>query len=220
MNQIQTVIYLNVRLAKEICFYNSYIDITKSRGIKNEGEIWTQPSGRKVTKKNGEIIPVGITKKRIFQKLPENYKAKKNDIIQYVENIIAGKFPKLNYLPIRKVQKYTKQRIKSLTGVDVTDFAHALDYSSVRKILKSHGDTKSETSRGQLPINKKDFSLIPEIVDTFDEISLKGDKRKNVITIEYKKEINGVYFYLEEIRTGSGTLVPITMYKRKEETNL
>lgn len=33
-----------------------YLEILKAKK-RNEGEVWTQPSGRKVTKKNGKIVP-------------------------------------------------------------------------------------------------------------------------------------------------------------------
>lgn len=42
---------------------SEFLDILKAKK-RNEGEVWTQPSGRKVTKKNGKIIPVSEGKKQ------------------------------------------------------------------------------------------------------------------------------------------------------------
>lgn len=57
------------------------IEILKAKR-RNEGETWTQPSGRKVTKKNGKIVPVSNLQNRTKvgeqPKRPTNQKQPKN----------------------------------------------------------------------------------------------------------------------------------------------
>jgi hypothetical protein len=67
-----------------------------------------------------------------------------------------------------KIHEFQAKQILREAGVAVPDFkgfSRVLDIYGVRHALREHGDEATETARGQVPIEEKDFGLIPEIVE-------------------------------------------------------
>jgi valyl-tRNA synthetase len=118
---------------------------------------------------------------------------------------------------IGKVSSEAAKLLTNLIGIAITEeFIHSIDRSSINHVLNQHGDEKIETNRGQLKITEKDFEKIVDIISMPDEI-LKGEPNsRNLETITYvKKESDGTYIFIEEIRTGRKELTLNTMYKKK-----
>lgn len=102
-------------------------------------------------------------------------------------------------------------------GIIIDDtWRHTLDNSAVRHALKSHGSPK-EVLRGQIPIKDKDLMLIPEIVASYESLSVEKNKRGQDVIIYTKTMEDGITFYVEEIRLGRRELAASTMYKRKKD---
>ncbi|MFN8264107.1 MAG: hypothetical protein U0T07_11305 [Chitinophagales bacterium] len=71
--------------------------------------------------------------------------------------------------------------------------------------------------RGQIAVKETDFILIPEILKSENIIYSNKDKIGNDCLL-YQAEIDSVYYYIVEIRTGKKQLAMQTMYKRKRKS--
>lgn len=138
-------------------------------------------------------------------------------IIRFVQKArnVVGNLPS-EYLELGPVTSSTAQRIRDLTGIDVSDFKHALDVLGIKHTFRKHGNPQTETPRGQIAVTDDDFALIPEIVGSPDNIE-KGilTKRNRLQTIIYSKKLDGNVYYVETIREGKKRLVIHTLYKAK-----
>jgi ParB/RepB/Spo0J family partition protein len=76
--RIQSIIKSAIILTKSQ-IRNESIDILKGGKRRKDGETWTQPSGRKVTKKNGRIIPVFEKKSKNFNDSKSSKSHNKNE---------------------------------------------------------------------------------------------------------------------------------------------
>ena len=84
------------------------------------------------------------------------------------------------------------KRIYDETGVNVENYNVSINSNEVRKIiLNSHGDTNTETLRGQRPIIKDDIMSIPEIISNFDKVILSKNLYEGKPTLQFFKTING-----------------------------
>ncbi|MCH8317901.1 MAG: hypothetical protein IIA88_05300 [Bacteroidetes bacterium] len=98
------------------------------------------------------------------------------------------------------------------TGLNIEGYSYEIDSSSIRHIFKHHSDKVKETNLKQVAISKKDFLLIPEILENYD-IVVKGKKRKSgTYSIIFIKQIGKTYYIVEEVRKKKKTLALKTMY--------
>lgn len=94
-------------------------------------------------------------------------------------------------------------------------FKHTLDNNAIRHVIKVHGSS-NELLRGQIPITDSDLLLIPEIVSSYDKITVDKNSRKQDVIIYTKTMKDGISFFVEEIRKGRHELAASSMYKRKK----
>jgi hypothetical protein len=119
--------------------YKFFIHIQKGREAKTEGSTWTQPSGRRVTKINGKIVPVKTGRKKKKEK-PEKERRKKKPIEPEKEKKKAEKEEK-------------KQSVLALTGDKYyTFFKKFLDV-----VKKRFGIGRSETIRKNIVEEHKKY---------------------------------------------------------------
>ena len=126
----------------------------------------------------------------------------------------------LEKITITKVKAQNVENAKSM-GIDIDGYNHEISNYFIRHVLKSHGDEKKETSRGNLPVKDEDFMQIPVIIEHPDYV-IFGARRNNENRIIYIKQIEaGTIFYFEEILTGKNnkTLRGNTLYKTKKILN-
>ena len=71
--------------------------------------------------------------------------------------------------------------------------------------------------RGQIPITDEDLLRIPDIVDNYETLDIKQNRRNQDIIIYSRNIGQGVTYYVEEIRFGRRELAASTMYKRKKD---
>ena len=102
-------------------------------------------------------------------------------------------------------------------AIDAT-YKHTIDNSAVRHVMKSHG-SESEALRGQLPITIEDFKVIRKIVEGYDTIKTEKNRRMQDVIIYTKKMVDGITYYVEEIRSGRHELAASTIYKKKKENS-
>jgi hypothetical protein len=123
----------------------------------------------------------------------------------------------LEKIAIGKVDRWTADNAKKV-GVNIEGYEHEISNYFIRHVLKNHGNEKTETKRGNLPITGEDFEKIPDIIEHPD-YAIFGAKRNNGERIIYiKKAKNGTILYFEEILTGkvNKSLRGNTLYKTKK----
>ena len=109
-------------------------------------------------------------------------------------------------------------RILAEAGLAVKDCLHIMDTDSIRHIIKNHGK-QEEAMRGQIPLGREDFLLLPNIFGNPDIIEGGGKTKPGRDTIRYIKTVGGFrYHYAEELRTKKNRLAAVTFYKRKART--
>lgn len=113
----------------------------------------------------------------------------------------------------------TVERIREKTNLDLSGYVHTLDsYGIIHG--ENHHAGEREVLRGQVPITRDDWKLTNEVVNNFDDVSLKAalsDEGNQVL--EFKKKIGDNVFhivYLAKVRTGRKKLVSETMWKQRE----
>jgi hypothetical protein len=110
------------------------------------------------------------------------------------------------------------QKIKEITGIDVSGYKHSIDKSEINHAINRHSNNKVEQSRSQLPITDEDLLNIPEILVAPDNIvGLKKDKMGRE-TIAFEKNIgDGNTLVYAAILTGRRELAFQTMFKKKTD---
>ncbi len=98
---------------------------------------------------------------------------------------------------------------------DVVGFRHTVDAYSARHSFTRHGAAATEEARGQLPVTSDDWSMIPNVLSSPDFIRIVPGTTRGREAIGYWKQVNGLVFYLEEVRTGRHTFAAVTMQKFK-----
>ena len=88
----------------------------------------------------------------------------KTEITELVEFAINSKNTVNKKVSINIVDELEATILKAKTGFDLLGFKRIIDKSSINHAIKEHGNAKTEASRGQIAITKKDFELIPQIV--------------------------------------------------------
>ena len=61
-------------------------------------------------------------------------------------------------------------------------YNHTLDNNAARHAIKSHGEAREEM-RGQIPITDEDLLRIPEIVDHYESLETRKNRRNQDIII-------------------------------------
>ena len=134
-----------------------------------------------------------------------------------------GHEPQLDAVRYSRVTPQEAEAIKGQTGLDVVGASkqpivdHAIDGHALRHLLKKHGDPEAEALRGQLAITREDIEALPDIVGNPDLRVYGGKTKQGVETFWSAKRVNGTVYYLEEVRTKRGLLMPKTMIKAKKE---
>jgi hypothetical protein len=99
---------------------------------------------------------------------------------------------------------------------DVAGFRHTVDSYSARHSLTRHGNVATENPRGGLPVTPNDWAMIPSVLSSPDSIRVVGQTRHGLDAIGYWKRVDGLIYYIEEVRTGRRTLAAVTMQKFRE----
>ncbi|OOF84452.1 phage head morphogenesis protein [Rodentibacter ratti] len=106
---------------------------------------------------------------------------------------------------------------KENIGLDISDWQHSIDESSIRHILKRHGNEKVENERGQRAVTKADILLLPLIIKAFDSIEYTGTTESGNESFLIRKEIDDEIFSVQEIRKRHKKVAVKTMWIRKKK---
>ena len=104
-------------------------------------------------------------------------------------------------------------------NINVLNYNVCLKNNAIKHILKKHSNNK-EILRGQIPISKNDFYLIPEIITQYKKIEKAGITKQKKLVLKISKIINTYsYNLIIYISDKSKSLEIQTMYiiKTKKE---
>ena len=122
-------------------------------------------------------------------------------------------------LLLRQVSDKEVRSIMKVTGIDVSGYSHALNSSDIRHILNSHGVGK-EKQKDQIPLTEDDLSLIPDILDSPEEITKGSPSYRGEPTIRYiKSDPSGSYTVVEVVKQKGKLLSVKTMWKKRIAEN-
>ena len=146
-----------------------------------------------------------------------------NDLFKYYEgelrDFIAEALVTKDRLIKRVISPATQKLVSDLQtkgiSIDLT-YNHTLDNNAARHAMKSHGKAREEM-RGQIPLTNEDLLRIPDIVDNYESLDTRKNRRNQDIIIYSRTIGEGVTYYVEEIRLGRRELAASTMYKRKKD---
>lgn len=114
---------------------------------------------------------------------------------------------------LAKVDPAVANKVKSVTGIDVTDFVHGIDEVAVRHIFKHHGDDVTESLRNQVAVTKEDIASLNEVLNNPDTVDYSGTLSDGTPTITLKKKVGDTIVCVQEVRTGRKKLAVKTMWK-------
>jgi hypothetical protein len=154
----------------------------------------------------------------------ENYLQSVKNLVQKIraeeQDGIKSPQEPLEKVTIGKVEPWVVQNASEV-GLKIEGYEHEISNYFIRHVLKTHGDEKKETARGNMPIHGDDFDRIPSIIKNPD-YAVFGAKRNKEDRIIYAKNLeDGTMLYFEEVLTGKSnkSLRGRTMYKTKKTLN-
>ena len=137
-------------------------------------------------------------------------------IVKLVTTAIEpGRSGNENWTTYRKVEAPEAEALKEVTGTDFTGFQHHVDESAVRHVLKEHGDPQLEARRGQIPVTREDFALLPQITDPSAAMVESAGESNGLPLIRYTRQIGDTFYVVEEVRRRRKRLALKTMYKTR-----
>lgn len=119
-----------------------------------------------------------------------------------------------------QVSEELAKAIYAETGVETEGLNLALYSDEVVKIIRDHGNERTEVPRGQVPITEKSFVEIKDVVENPDEIRLSEKLYEGHKVIEFVKNIKGRTTVVTYVVSSKHDLHVQTMYKGKEKESL
>lgn len=117
------------------------------------------------------------------------------------------------------VSEELAERVRTITGVDISNYNFTLRASEIRKIIGKHGagNEQDPTQRG---IEIDDFAQLPDILTDPDDIRLSPRLYEGKPVIVFVKTINGRTTVVSYASKKHHDLVVQTMYASKQKENL
>ena len=140
------------------------------------------------------------------------------EVLAFVKNALSNK-QSVDRAYMGVVPNGVASRILKETGVDVSGYGVMMNGNDVRHILKSHGDSAAEATRGQVAVTEDAIAQIPKVIAAPDNVYLSADsdgKGRRVIVFE--KQIGDTYITIQGVSDGKRLLQADTMYIRKRKT--
>ena len=106
----------------------------------------------------------------------------------------------------RKVDGDEAERLEKATGLSLAGYAHTVDESAIRHIVKGHG-INAKLPHDQLPVTGQDIEHVGDIIAAATRI----ENDENLL--RYEADLGRYLIVVEEIRTGKKELALKTMRK-------
>ncbi len=118
------------------------------------------------------------------QKVARSYE----EIKAFINEVRPGAVNRFLYLG--KISDSTARLVEKKTGLDVSDKSIVLSGNDIQHIFNRHGETKTETQRGQIAVTRANIENIIETIIKPDSVKMEIDKN-NVNTVIFEKSIQG-----------------------------
>lgn len=122
---------------------------------------------------------------------------------------------------VGSINKELSSKIHSLTNgtVNVDGYNCTLDDSSIRHIIRGHGTAGKRISGDQIAIEPEHFNLLPDVIDSPDDIKDEGENKRGLKVIRLEKNFGQYVVYVTEVRTGNRELATVSMRMYKTKPN-
>ena len=194
----------NFLITWEYCYKNKDIILNKIEySISNKLIPYTEHEINNF--KNSNKIIIGNSYSKIKEFVDDSYKKSNN-----------------NKLYIGKVDNNTAAKLIKQLNVNLFNYNVCLKNNAIKHILRKYSNNK-EILRGQIPISKNDFYLIPKIILQYDKIEKVGVTKQNKLALKISKTINThQYNLIVYISDKSKSIEIQTMYiiKKKKISSL
>lgn len=103
-------------------------------------------------------------------------------------------------ITLTEVSPWEVERIKAVSGLDVTGLKHTINANELRHLLDNHGVGGKKAGRSDnIPVTRADLDRIPEILAHPDDIEFEG-VHKGRVSVSYKKEFpDGEVCYISRV---------------------
>jgi len=127
-------------------------------------------------------------------------------------------------LPLNAISHKKAILYQAVDGISRQKYRVSMNKGILNHIMKEHGNSENEARRGQIAVTKHDFPRVPEVVAKPDKVmppkassgtpvtGLNGEPRYHVM----RKFGEITYHVIVEAKKGKKSMVPVTMWKRKE----
>ena len=90
------------------------------------------------------------------------------------------------------VNSFVAEKVKQVSGVDVSGFKHSIDEAAIRHIFSHHGNESNEKKRGQVAVTKADIENLNTILKHPDSIEYSGTTGDGKPIVIFKKKIDNL----------------------------
>ena len=165
---------------------------------------------------NKKTQPYDVNKveKSFIDAVDENF-------LEFIENTENNPSDNKSKYSFGEVKRNLADKIKSLTGIDASNFIHFIKANSVRHIIKDHG-VNGETDHSMS--DKNDIARIGYVLENFDNIELLESKSKEyrdknqrpAPMVKISKRIDGTFYVVEAVAdTNAQSLAVVSAYIEK-----
>lgn len=144
------------------------------------------------------------------------YAAATSEMRQFLDGVVRD-HPRVHVIgPVRHAARYNRAVAELVERVDVTGFLAIVDDQHLVHVSRRHGDARREMQRGQLPVGRDDYVLLPRIFGDPDKVEPGTAIRRGSNSIVIMKVIGNVqYRVFAEVRVARRHLAFATMYKSR-----
>lgn len=177
LDDVEAVVQAEKKEGEEVVKSNK-----KARPAIVEGRYSLQDSWQELGQySEQEILSIERNK---TQKVARSYE----EIKAFINEVRPGAVNRFLYLG--KISDSTARLVEKETGLDVSDKSIVLSGNDIQHIFNRHGETKTETQRGQIAVTRANIENIIETIIEPDSVKMEIDKN-NVNTVIFEKSIQG-----------------------------
>ena len=133
---------------------------------------------------------------------------------QFLDDV-AGDHPRVHVIgPVRHAARYNRAVGLLADGLDLTGYTVIVDDQHLVHASRHHGNARIEMQRGQLPVGRDDYVLLPHIFGDPDKVEPATQGRRGSPAVSITKAIAAsLYRVVAEVRINRRHLAFVTMYK-------
>lgn len=203
----------NALLKKYQNFFNKYatqtrfsptitndLSVRKLFDATTETDTGTRHALREALGKLGEYNE--LRKRHIESREGDTVSRNYDDIMDFIKS--SDRISPVKRLHIGIVNDSTADMVKRKTGIDIQGYDFVLASNFIAHIFDSHGTTRTEAPRHQIPVTYKNIENIIETVIEPTDVTRVSDK--NGVALKFTKEIDGKNVALTITSTKKSTL--------------